>query len=234
MRGMRWAGVALLVVVVGAASGAWAAEGITAEQLVYQGATVETQVDVNGAAAVQLVGGVVDALAAQVQEQVKAMQMSGAAAPQSGPAAVLPMVLPMVAPMQDAIKSLERITLVVMKPQGEVKVGEFISYYSGLMSAQGWSPLMTVRDKDRTGVVMMMAPEAKGVFFAVNDKGQLVSGLVTTTKPMGEVLGQLINASGGAWPMIMSKLNRPEPAPQVTAVSAKPKPAPAKTPPKRR
>jgi hypothetical protein len=107
---------------------------------------------------------------------------------------------------------------------------EFISYYSGLMTAQSWTPLMTVRDKDRTAVVMMMAPEAKGVFFAVNDKRQLVSGLVTTSQPMGEVLGKLINSSGGALPMIMSQLSRPKPAPQATAVSTKPKPAPAKPP----
>lgn len=230
MQGRQWALLVVLAATLGAAPGAVAAERVAAQQLVYQGAVVETQVEVNGVAAVQLVGGAIDALAAQAQEAAKQIQAQGAA---SGRAAHLQAVLPMIEPAREAIKSLDQITLVIMKPQGEVGTEEFISHYSGLMTAQNWTPLMTVRDKDRAVVVMMMAPEAKGVFFAVNDKKALVSGLVTTSQPMGEVLAKLINSAGGALPMIMSQMSRPKPAPQATAVSTKSKPAPAKTAPKR-
>ena len=232
MRGMRWLCVVVLLAAVCAASAAWAAEGgVATEKLIYQGAAVETQVDVNGVAAVQLVGGALDAIAAQAQEAAKAMQAQGGPKATEGPAAMLPAVLPMIEPAKEAIKSLERITVLVMKPKQEVKTDEFISYYTGLMTPLGWSPLMTVRDKDKTAVVLMIAPEAKGVFFAVNDQKQMVSGIIATTKPIGELLGQVINAGSGAWPMIMSQLNAPRRTPQPPAAPAKPA---APKPPKKR
>ncbi len=228
MRGMSWLCVATLLAVAGATPAMAAEGGLATEKLIYQGAEVETQVDVNGAAAVALVGGAVDAIAAQSQEAAKAMQSQGGG---GGRMAMLPMVVPMIEPAKEAIKSLERITVLVMKPKDEVNTEEFISYYSGLMTPQGWSPLVTVRDKDKTAVVMMIAPEAKGFFFAVNDRNEIVSGLITTTRPIGDILGQLINASGGAMPMILSQLNRPKPTPPPPA-PAKPaaKPAPTKAP----
>ena len=232
MRGKIWLCVVVLLAVVCAGCRASAADsGVPTDKLIYQGATVETQVDVNGVAAVQLVGGALDAIAAQAQEAAKAMQAQGGPKAAEGPLAMLPAVLPMIEPVKEAIKSLDRITVLVMKPKQEVKTDEFISYYTGLMTPLGWSPLMTVRDKDKTAVVMMIAPEARGVFFAVNDQKQMVCGIVATTKPIGELLGQVINAGSGAWPMIMSQINRPKPAPHPPAAPAKPA---APKPPKKR
>lgn len=233
MRGTRGLCALILLILLCAASVAFAAEvGIPTDKLIYQGVAVETQVDVNGAGAVALVGGAIDAIAAQAQEAGRQLQAQGGAAASVGYGAMLPLALPMIEPAKEAIKSLERITLVVMKPKEEVGTEEFISYYSGLMGPQGWSPLITVRDKDKTAVLLMTAPEAKGVFFAVNDKKELVSGLITTTKPIGEILGQLINASGGAIPMILSQLTRPKPAPPAPPKPAA-KPAPPKAPAKK-
>jgi len=234
MRGKRWLCVVALLAVICAASAPVAAEaGIAAERLIYQGAGVETQVDVNGAAAVQLVGGAIDAIAAQAQEAARQIQTQGGAGASVGRAAMLPMVLPMIEPAKEAIKSLERITVLVMKPKATAKADEFIGYYSGLMTPQGWTPLVTVRDKDKTAVLAMIAPEAKGVFFAVNDKKEMVAGLITTTRPIGDILGQLINASGGAMPMILSQLSRPKPTPPPAPAKPAAKPAPAKAPAKK-
>ena len=117
---MKIGKVGLLVAVLtfalgGAAMAAVAAGqgGIGADQLVYQGATVETQVDVNGEAAMALVGSALDAIAAQMEEQAKAMQAEGKS-PGEGPMAMLPMAAPMIGPARDAIKSLSHITVVVM------------------------------------------------------------------------------------------------------------------------
>ena len=195
------------VAVATMAVAAGAGGGVTTDQLIYKGASVKTQVDVNGAAAVALVGNALDAVAAQIEQQAKA-------GPGEGPMAMLPMVAPMIGPAKDVIKNLERITLLIMKPKKPVGADEFISYYSGLMSPRGWSPFVTVKDEDGTGVLTMLAPEAKGVFFAVTGKDETIVGLVTTSKPMGELIGQVVSASGGAWPAIMSQIGKGKPAPK--------------------
>jgi len=201
---MCTAAVATMAVAAGAGG------GVTTDQLIYKGASVKTQVDVNGAAAVALVGNALDAVAAQIEQQAKA----GSGGPAEGPMAMLPMVAPMIGPAKDVIKSLERITLLIMKPKKPVGADEFISYYSGLMSPRGWSPFVTVKDENGTGVLTMLAPEAKGVFFAVNNEDEAIVGLVTTSKPMGELIGQVVSASGGAWPAIMSQIGKGKPAPK--------------------
>jgi hypothetical protein len=121
MRGLRgWSVVGVLIVACALATAACAQGApVTAEQLVYQGADVQTQVDVNGVAAVQLVGGLLDAVAAQVKN------MPPGAGPQDGPMAMLPAILPMVDPARDAIKSMQQFTVVVLKPTQEANPKEF-------------------------------------------------------------------------------------------------------------
>lgn len=222
MRSMRVLAV-LLAVVVMSAGGALAATApvgagaeITSDQLVYQGASIETQVDVNGEAAVQLIGGILDAAATQVQAQAKAMEGKGG----EGPMAMLPLAAPMIEPAKEAIKSLSRVALVVMKPKEPVKGDQFLKYYQSLLSPGGWLPLVTVRDKEDT-VLALLAPEAKGVFFAVNEGNEMTVGMVTTTKPLGDLLGQIVTAGGGALPAFLSMR-------QAQAKPAPAKPAPAK------
>ena len=225
MRGLRWWCLIGVLVVSGALATAACAQGapMTAAQLVYEGADVDTQVDVNGVAAMQLVGGMLDAIVAQ------AKNLPPGGGPQDGPMAMLPAVMPMLDPARDAIKSLQQITVVVMKPKQAFEPKAFAKHYSDLMSGQGWSPLATVVDKDGTAVVTMIAPEAKGVFFAVNDKSEVVAGLITTSKPIGDLLGQVVQAGGGSLPMLLQHMGRPEgppPAPQKPAKPVKPaKPA---------
>jgi hypothetical protein len=188
------------------------AEGsVSTDQLIYKGASVKTQVDVNGAAAIALVGNALDAIAAQVEEQAK----SGKAG--EGPMAMLPMVAPMIGPAKDVIKSLERITVLVMAPKGKVQTDQFVAYYSNLMGARGWSPFIAVKDQDGTGVAALLAPEAKGVFLAVNNKSEMIVALITTSKPMGELIGQVASASGGAWPALISSMGKGKPAPKAEA-----------------
>lgn len=214
---MRLRGLVVLTVVVCMAAMATMAVaagtegGVPTDQLIYKGASVKTQIDVNGAAAIALVGNALDAIAAQVEEQAKAGK------PGEGPMAMLPMAAPMIGPAKDVIKSLERVTILVMAPKGKVQTDQFVAYYSNLMGARGWSPFITVKDEDGTGVLALLAPEAKGVFFAVNDKSEIVTGLVTTTKPMGELIGQIVGASGGAWPALISSMGKHESAPKAQA-----------------
>jgi hypothetical protein len=174
---------------------------ITADALIYQGAVVETQVDVNGVAAMQLVGGVLDAVAEQAKAHVEAMAASGK--PAEGPMAMLPMAVPLIEPAKEAIKSLSQITVVVQKPKEPVASEQFLGHYREIMGPLGWSPLITFKEQDGTAVTGMVAPEGKGVFFAVNDQSEIVAALVTTTKPIGDLLGQVIQAGGGAFPIFM-------------------------------
>jgi len=186
--------------------------GVATDQLIYKGASVKTQIDVNGAAAVALVGSALDAIAAQVEEQAKSGKIGG-----QGPMAMLPMAAPMIGPAKDAIKSLERITVLVMAPKGKVQTDQFVAYYSNLMGSRGWTPLITVKDADGTGVATLLAPEAKGVFVAVNDKSEMVAALITTSKPIGELLGQIVSAGGSAWPALISSMGSGKPAPKADA-----------------
>lgn len=231
MRNVRMLAVVLALAVATASAAAAAGAEIASDQLVYQGVEVKTQVDVNGEAAMQLIGGILDAAAAQAQEQAKAMKESGK--PAEGPLAMLPAVAPMVDPAKEAIKSLSRVTILVMRAKGPVEGADFLAYYSGLLSPFGWSPLLTVRDQGNTTVSIMLAREAKGLFFAVNGKNEMVVGLVTTTKPLGELLGQIASAGGGSLPAILSLRSMGQkkaeaPAPPAPPTPEKPKASPKK------
>ena len=209
--------LALLTAVAGSAAPATPGEGpVPVEKLVYQGAAIDTQIDVNGEAAVALIGSALDALAAQAEEQVKAMQASGNA-PMPGPMAKLSLVAPMIGPAKDAIKSLQHVTVLVMKPKGPAQPDQFIAYYRGLMSPLGWSPFITVKDKDGTGICAMLAPEAKGVFVAVNSKNEMVVALVTTGRPLGDIIGQVVGSGGNVIPAILDSLGKGKPAPEEAA-----------------
>jgi hypothetical protein len=190
-------------------------------ELVYQGATVKMQVDVNGAAAVELVGGLLDAAAAAVEGQAKAMPKPEANL--QGPAAKMMMVAPMVGPARDLIKSLDRVTVLQMAAAGPVAGEAFIAHYQGLMQSRGWTPLVTVRGQGMPAVATLVAPEGKGIFVAVSPGGdQLIVAVLTMTRPIGELVGQLAEAGQGAMPQLMAMMNHPKPAPPAEPEPEKP------------
>ncbi len=209
--------LALLAAGAGLAAPTTLGEGpVQVEKLIYQGAAIDTQIDVNGEAAVMLVGSALDALAAQAEEQVKAMQASGNP-PMPGPMAKLSLVAPMIGPAKDAIKSLQHITVLVMKPKAPAQPDQFIAYYRGLMSPLGWSPFVTVKDKDGTGISALLAPEAKGVFVAISDKDEMIVAMVTTGRPLGDIIGQVVSSGGNVIPAIIDSLGKGKPAPEEAA-----------------
>lgn len=241
---MAWAcvlllGMGLVVPAMAQSTPAGAVAAPPVADLVYQGATVKTQVDVNGAAAVQLVGGLLDAAAAAVEEQAKAMSLAGpGAAPPQGHAAEIAMVAPMVGPARDIIKSLDRVTVLQMAASGPIAGEDFISYYQGRMQGLGWIPLITVRGQGMPVVATMIGPEGKGIFAAVNPGGtDIIVALLTTSRPIGDLVGQLAAAGQGAMPQLMAMMNRPKaapPAPPAPEKPAKPVKPAKKTPAKRK
>jgi hypothetical protein len=165
---------------------------LTANQLVYEGAKVTMQVDVNGEAAVQLVGGLLDAAAEVAHQQAGALQSMG---PQAGR---LAMLAPMIEPAKEIIKSVSRVTAYIMQPAGTVDGNRVVGHYSDMMTSRGWTPMVTVHAENQVNVAILVAPGAKGVFAAVAPQGgELVVAMVTTTRPIGEMLGDLVRAAGG-------------------------------------
>jgi hypothetical protein len=206
---------------------------LTASDLIYQGATIKTQVDVNGAAAVQLVGGILDAATAAVEAQANAAAQSGAPQPPEDVQMKLAMVAPVLGPARDIIKSLDQITVLMMAPQGEVSGDAFISHYQDMMLGRGWVPLMTVRGQGMPAIASMMAPEGKGVFLAAYlspGDDTIAVALITTTKPIGDLLGQLASAGQGVMPHIMAMMQRPKPVPPPPPAPPAKHRAPAKKP----
>ena len=200
----RLVGVGVALGLLASAVGAFAAPtqgGVTTEQLIYQGAAVEVQVDVNGAAAVQLIGDSLDAVASTAKEQAAALAQAGTG---GGKAAMISAALPLIDPAKEAIKSLTRAALVVMKPSEKTSGEAVSSYYNQLMTGQGWSPLMTVKAENAQRITVMLAPEAKGLFLMVQQKEELVVGMVTTSQPIGQLIGQIVRAGGGVLPAIIA------------------------------
>jgi hypothetical protein len=189
--------------------------------LVYQGATIKMQVDVNGAAAVELVGGLLDAATAAVEGQAKAMP--GPEAQLQGPAAKMRMVAPMVGPARDLVKSLDRVTVLQMVTAGPVAGEQFIAHYQGLMQGRGWTPLITVRGQGMPAVATLVAPQGKGLFAAVSPGGnQVIVAVLTMTRPIGELVGQLAEAGQSAMPQLMAMMNHPRPTPAAEPEPEKP------------
>jgi hypothetical protein len=241
---MRWTVVPLVVVAVAVCAGAAlaappAAEELTTEQLVLQGATVKFQVDVNGEVAMQLVGGMLDAAADTVKQ--------AAASGQGGEMGELAMAEPFIGPAKDLVKSISRVTAVVMQappldcpsdPDGPSGSGtgargglalaggdpelaegppdskDLIGQYEAMMVARGWTMLVTTRAITGQEAAAYVAPGGKGIFVAVRPNGQeLIVALVTTREPIGDLLGQIVRAGGAkALPMLLAADRRGDPS----------------------
>ena len=199
---------------------------LTASELVYLGTSVQTQVDVNGAAAVALLGSALDGLVSAAQEQAKTQASGGAPALPIPPQAWA--ALPMLGPVRDVIKSVSHITVLVMSPAKPVPSAQFLRHYGSLLTPRGWTSLVTVQDGHGPAVLAMVAPEGKGIFLGVNDRKQLVTALVTTERPLGEMIGQIMQAATSAAPSLVSTMMRGKfggPPPPPAAAAAPPAPA---------
>ena len=225
MRRMRWMVVLLLLAAVGiCVSAALAAppgdEGLTVEQLALKGVTVKFQVDVNGDAAMQLLGGILDAAAEVARQQA-------AAGSQSGPMAQMAMAEPFIGPTKDLLKSLSRVTVLVMQAGPEPK--DVVTYYGDMMTARGWSTLATTKAITGQDAAVYLAPGGKGVFVAARPNGQeMIVALVTTHQPIGDLLGQIVRAGGTkALPLILAAQSKPAPKPECKQALSEPsEPAP--------
>jgi hypothetical protein len=165
------------------------AETLTIDDLKYEGAAVEVEVDVNGEAAVMLIGGVLDEAARTAQEQIAA---GGNLPPQ------VAMAEPMLEPATQMIKSLSRVSAVIMKTDESAAGLDVIDHYGGKMSPRGWTQLATVRTGKGENILAMLAPGGKGVFIAVRPNGrELIVALITTQEPIGDLLAQVVRAGGG-------------------------------------
>ena len=166
-----------------------AADTPTIDDLKYQGATVKVEVDVNGEAAIQLVGGILDEAAAIVQDQASA----GA----EGMPPQLAMAQPFIGPAKDAIKSFSRVVALVMKTDDSAAELDVTAHYGTMMTNRGWSRLATVRTDGGQNILVMIAPSAKGIFAAIRpNQRELVVALVTTNEPIGDLLAQVVRAGG--------------------------------------
>jgi len=194
--------VIILALALTAALPCWAApvagkSPLSADQLVYPGARVETQIEVNGAGAVQLLGGVLDAAAASIEDNAKGRERVPAGTGSVHPAAMQSLIVS----AKDAIESVLGVTVVVMTPRSLVPGHEFVKHYRDIMSPRGWLPLATVTSERGPSVVAMLAPGGKGVFATVNDGRQITAGMVITSKPLGDLIAGIVQAGHGSGSM---------------------------------
>jgi hypothetical protein len=207
MRTMGWLGVVALLLAVAVPAlaqpaGEPGSSDVSASDLVLTGATVETQVDVNGAAAVSLIGGALDALVTTAQEQAKAAQEAAGGALPPEALIALQAAQPVLEPVRDALKSFTRATIIEMKVAKPVPQAQFLRHYQTVMAPHGWTSLITIQDGDST-VLAMLGPQGKGLFGAVADAKSVTVAMVTTSRPLGDLLGQLVTASGKSMPAVM-------------------------------
>ncbi|MBN1458194.1 MAG: hypothetical protein JXA57_01570, partial [Armatimonadetes bacterium] len=134
------------------------ADALQLEDLKYQGAAIDVEVDVNGEAAVQLIGAILDEAVSAAQEQAA----SGGEIPPQLAAAE-----PMLEPAKQILKSLSRVLAVVMKTDESAAGLNVIDHYGGKMSARGWTQLASVQTGKGEDILAMLAPGGKGVFVAV-------------------------------------------------------------------
>lgn len=230
---MQWAGVVLASVLLAASAAAGAATSgealaadvpaggpLVTEQLIYQGAAIKVQVDVDGEAAVELIGGVLDGAADIAREQAATMTEAGAG---PVPPHVATMAEPLIDPARDVIKSITRVTLLVMRPDESVNPEEAMRYYHELMTSRGWRPMVTVRAEQDVRILFLLAPGGKGVFGAIIPNGdEMVVAIITTTEPLGELLAQIVRAGGGpALQQVFARTGRPaKPASEPAAAVA--------------
>jgi hypothetical protein len=225
------AALAVCAVLLAGVSGACAAEPaaqaeaapVAAQSLIFPRAKVQTSVEVYGAAAVQLVGGALDAAAAAVEEQLKALQASGA----DSESADLLKLVGLVGPAKDIAKSLDHMTVLVMQVPQTVTDDAFIDYYLSRLQKQNWQPLMVMRggDPSAPSIVALVAPEGKGVLGALVAPGKegrtMAAVMVTTKRPIDDLLAQLVVAGKPALAMFAKAVAResqesPAPGPEPT------------------
>ncbi len=217
---MQLAGMALIcaMLVAGAAAVAGTDPGqgeLSSEELVYEGAPIEVAIDVNGEAAVQLIGGVLDAAADVVQDQVSAIARGEVEA--AGPFGQAAMAEPLIGPAKDVIKSITRVTVLVMEPEQAPPGDEVVAYYHGLMTARGWTPMLTVRTDGGENIAVLLAPGGKGLFGVIRPgDDELIVGLITTREPLGDLLAQIVRAGGSEVlpKFLAARARAPEPSPE--------------------
>jgi len=218
---MQLAGMALIcaVLVAGAAAVAGTDPGqgeLSSKELVYEGAPIEVAIDVNGEAAVQLIGGVLDAAADLAQEQVSAVAQ-GKKLNAPGRFGQAAMAVPLIGPAKDVIKSVTRVTVLVMEPEQAPPGDEVVAYYHGLMTARGWTPMLTVRTDGGENIAVLLAPGGKGLFGVIRPgEDELIVGLITTREPLGDLLAQIVRAGGSEVlpKLLAARARAPEPSPQ--------------------
>jgi hypothetical protein len=198
-RSTGWLAVLLVLAAASAATAATAPPAaksevpLTTDQLIYQDTSIEVQVDVNGEAAMQLLGGLLDAVAEIAHEQGAAMAQAGPVPPE-----IAKMAQPLIDPAKEAIKSVTRVSVLVMKPGESVNAEEAMTYYHGLMTARGWTPMVTIRAEDEARILVLLAPGGKGVFAAVLPKGdEMVVAMIATSKPLGDLVAEIVRSAGG-------------------------------------
>ena len=217
--------VALTCCVVAAGSDG---NALTSEDLVYPGATVKVEIDVNGEAAVQLVGGLLDAAAEVAAEQAAAIEQATAGAGNGPPVAA---IASLIGPARDVIKDIRRVTVLVTRPDESAEPDAIFSHYRDLMTGRGWTPMATVRAERGQRVLVLVAPGGKGVFAMIRPKAeQLVVGLATTARPVGDMLGEIVRAGGGQLPQILMQHAASQKAPEQPAAEEHCE-SPDKTPP---
>ena len=194
---------------------------LTTDQLIYQGAEIELQVDVNGEAAAQLIGGLLDAVAEIGHDQAATIGEGGAG---PVPPHVAAIAAPLIEPAKNVIKSITRVSVLVMKPGDSVNPDEAMSYYHGLMTSRGWTPMISVRAKGEERVLVLVAPGGKGVFANVVKHNEMVVAMVATTEPLGDLLAEVVRAGGGLvlQKIMMARAAQPGPTPEPPASEESP------------
>ncbi len=191
---------------------------LTTDHLILEGVPVEVQVDVNGEAAAQLLGDLLDAVAEVAQEQAAvAVEAGGGPVPPH----VAAIATPLIEPAKNVLKSITRASVVVMKPGDSLDPDETMSYYLALMTDRGWTPMVTVRAEDGERVLVLTAPGGKGIFANVVESDEVVVAMLTTTEPLGDLLAQIVRAGGGhALQGLMMQAAKSKPAPPPPAEAA--------------
>lgn len=202
MRVMR----CLTAVVLGSAfamlcSRALAAEPrpFSAAELAYPRATIKTRIEVSGVSAGQLIGGALTAYTYQLQADAEAAEEAGAS---EEALSAIAQKMSSVDEVRDTVTSFLGFMLVAMKPAEPVRAANFVAHYEQLMRPRGWSPLAIVQDEENQGaIVFMLGPNEKGLFVALSGKDEILTGLVTTSKPLGELLARIFHTAEGSDPM---------------------------------
>lgn len=200
---------------------------LTTDQLVYGEAVVEFTVDVNGAAAAELIGGVLDAVAYTAHEHsAEISELSRAAGDK---AVLIQAAQSLIDPTTDVVKSLTRVTWLVMRLGETVDPDEAVAYYHELMAARGWTDLATVRGGAERQIVALLAPGGKGVFAAAVLGDKAIAGMITARRPLGDLLGQIVESGSAVlpafWAVRSTVEHRPRPRVRVRPEMVEPPPA---------